>query len=487
MDSHLSGFLLRAKGLLPRNRFARSVSILAGGTVAGQGVVVAASPILTRLYSPEDFGVLAVFASLLGILGVIASLRYELAIPLPESDEEAANVTVLSLVVVLIMALLTAVIIIALRQPIAEALNTPILADYIWLLPVSLLLMGVYQVFNYWAIRAKTYPAIARTKLTQSLSMVVVQLVGYALGPLALLLGRVFGQAAGTTTLGSLALGSQRAAFSSVTPSGICVASTRYCNFPLYSSWAGLLNAAGSQTPPILFSIFYSTSAAGLYMLAHRVIALPMTLVGSAIADVFMPDAVEAVRKKRLRDSVASLQRQLAWIALPPAALLFVTAPEVFRVAFGADWEQAGEMVRWLAPMLFLQFIVSPLSRIFVALERQRLGLILQANLFLFRLGSLVAGGYLAIELLDAVIWYSIASGAGFIAYVVVIAFLTENSPRAFVMAWISNLPWLLLVLAPLLGVSFLKGSAMGWLDTLSLLVSMALLVFYYKQAFSWS
>ena len=116
-----------ARRLLPKNHFARSVGILAGGTAAGQAIIVAASPILTRLYTPEDFGVLAVYASLLSILGVVASLRYELAIPLPESDEEAANVTVLSLVVVLGMALVTAAIALPFRQPIAEALNTPVL------------------------------------------------------------------------------------------------------------------------------------------------------------------------------------------------------------------------------------------------------------------------------------------------------------------------------------------------------------------------
>ena len=74
-----------ARRLLPRNRFARSVSVLVGGTAAGQIIVMAASPILTRLYSPEDFGLLSVYAGLLGILGVIASLRYQLATPLERS------------------------------------------------------------------------------------------------------------------------------------------------------------------------------------------------------------------------------------------------------------------------------------------------------------------------------------------------------------------------------------------------------------------
>jgi O-antigen/teichoic acid export membrane protein len=300
-------------------------------------------------------------------------------------------------------------------------------------------------------------------------------------------LGRVFGQAAGTTTLGALAFVSRRNAFRNVTFSGVRKASVRYHKFPLYSSWAGLLNTGGSQGPPILFAAFYSAGAAGLYMLAHRVIAMPMTLVGSAIADVFMPNAVEAVREARLKDSVASLQRQLAWIAMPPAAILFVAAPDAFHIAFGADWEQAGQMVRWLTPMLFLQFIVSPLSRIFVALERQRLALILQANLFLLRLGSLVAAGYLAINLVDAVFWYGIASCIGFGAYVVAISIVSGNSLGAFIKSWLLCIPWLIIVLVPLLGIYYLKGPGLGLIQVLSLVISIIILIFYYKQAFSWS
>ncbi|MFP3982445.1 MAG: oligosaccharide flippase family protein [Desulfurivibrionaceae bacterium] len=467
--------------LLPSNRFARSVSVLAGGTAAGQAIVVAASPILTRLYSPEDFGVLAVFASLLGILGVIASLRYQLAIPLPESDEEAANVTVLSLLVVLGMALLTAAIAIPFRQPIADALNSPLLAEYIWLLPLGLLLMGVYQVFSYWAIRTRAFSAIARTKLTQSISMVAVQITGYALGPLALLIGRIFGQAAGTTTLGSLALGKRREAFRHMTRSGIREAACRYYNFPLYSSWAGLLNSGGTQLPPILFSMFYGPGAAGHYMLAHRIIALPMTLLGRAIADVFMPDAVEALRESRLRDSVVLVHKNLARIVLPPAAMLFIVAPDLFRIAFGPDWEEAGHMVRWLTPMLFLQFIVSPLSRIFVALERQRLSLALQGNLFLLRLGSLAIAGYLGIALLDAVFWYGIASAVGFFVYVYLIANITDISLLSFIRSWVLCLPWVFIVSFPVLITAFFfPGSAYLYI-MFTLALSITILSVYYR------
>jgi len=126
--------------LLPKNTFARGVSVLVGGTAAAQLLTVLAAPLLTRLYSPEDFGLLAVYGSLLALIGVMSSLRYELAIPLPEDDGEAANLAVLSLILVGISALLSGVLVLLLDTAIADALGVPALADYSWLLPVGVLL-----------------------------------------------------------------------------------------------------------------------------------------------------------------------------------------------------------------------------------------------------------------------------------------------------------------------------------------------------------
>lgn len=104
----MNGLLVRLERWLPRGSFVRNVAVLAGGTAAGQAIVVLASPVLTRLYTPEDFGVLAVYASLLCVLSTVATLRYELAIPLPKRDEDAAALVVLCLVIVLGMSLLVA-------------------------------------------------------------------------------------------------------------------------------------------------------------------------------------------------------------------------------------------------------------------------------------------------------------------------------------------------------------------------------------------
>ena len=439
------------KKLLPKNRFARSVSILAGGTAAGQAVVVLASPLLTRLYSPEDFGLLAVYASLLGIIGVVASLRYQLAIPLPEKDEEAAHVVVLSLLVVLGMTLLTILVVVFFRDPIAQAVNMPVLANYLWLLPLGLLLTGIYDIFNYWAIRIKAFPAIARTKFAQSLSMIGVQLGGFMLGPLALILGHVSGQAAGNTSLGMLAIRNRWSLFSRVSLKNVILAARRYRRFPIYSTWGGAFNTAGTQLPPLLFAALFSASAAGLYMLAHRVLSLPTALLGNSIADVFLSSAADARRNNNLGELVNKLHSTLAKLAMPPALILFITGPELFSLIFGPDWHKAGEVARWLAPMLYIKFIVSPLSRIFIVLEQLALNMFLQGVLLGSRVLSLVIIYILNGSFIEGVILYGAVSFLSYTLFLISITLLTKDHIKNFILPSLKIIPVSLFIIMPIL------------------------------------
>jgi len=422
----------KLKQLLPNNRFARSVPVLAGGTAAGQLIVIAASPILTRLYTPEDFGLLAVYAGILGILGVIANLRYQLAIPLPDSDEDAASIAALSLLVVVLITVLAAIAVWLFGAELVHLLNTPALETYLWLVPVGIFLVGIYQTLQYWALRTKLFSIIAKTKMVQSASVAGIQIIGAALGPVALLGGRTLGQAAVNLSLWKGIKSTLPAQGGSVNVKSILAMALKFKQFPLFSSWAGLLNASGSQVPPLFFAALFGPAAAGGYMLAQRVINMPLSVIGAAIADAFLPSSIDALREKRLGRHVASLFLALASLILPGATLLFFIAPGIFGVVFGEEWYLAGEIVRWLSPMLAIQFLISPVSRIFVTLERQGLALSLQASLFALRIGALLLAFLVNLSLLDAVKIFSLASALGYGLYFLVISKVAELDKQLF-------------------------------------------------------
>ncbi|MEO6959657.1 MAG: oligosaccharide flippase family protein, partial [Burkholderiaceae bacterium] len=202
----ITGLLTIIRRCLPKNQFARSVSVLAGGTAASQLLGLCAAPIVTRLFSPEDFGLLAVYGGLLGLFTVIASLRYELAILLPEDDQEAANIATLSLLIVVAISVLSILMALLGHVSISRLLGVPILSHYFWLLPFGVLLVGIYQVFGFWALRTKNFTAMSGTRLKQSLTSIIIQILGYKLGPVALLIGHAAGQGMGGFSLGKAAM-----------------------------------------------------------------------------------------------------------------------------------------------------------------------------------------------------------------------------------------------------------------------------------------
>ncbi len=427
--------------IVPKSRFARSASLLAGGAAAGQAVVVLASPILTRLYSPEDFGVLAVFASMLSILGIVASLRYQLAIPLPKSDVEAASVTALSAVVVTCMAMLAAAIAIPLRQTISESLNTPLLADYMGLLPLGLWLMGMYEVLNYWAIRKKAFGTIAQTKLTQSIGMIGVQIGGYTLGPIALLIGRIVGHAAGLAKLGAT-LKKDGNCFTEVRTSGIKKVLKRYRSFPLVSTWSGLSSAGGSQLPPIMIAIIIGPASAGLYALTHRVLSLPVGVISKSMGDVFYGEAIEAKSNGVLGHLVADIYSKMVAASLPIAILLFVSAPEVFPVLFGENWAQAGELASWMSFWIFFQFVTTPPGRVFLILERHGYALLFQLAFLMTTVVSIVIGGLWFNDLVAIIVVLVLGNSFVYCLRFIKILSLVGESAKELWSPLIRNLPY---------------------------------------------
>jgi len=402
------------RAILPKNAFARGVSVLVGGTAGAQLLTVLAAPLLTRLYSPEDFGVLAVYASLLALIGVISSLRYELAIPLPEDDTEAANVAALSLILVGISTLLSAVLVLLLGTPIAEALGVPALAGYLWLLPVGVLLGGAYSVFNYWSVRTKRFSTIAGTRLRQALATIAIQLAAFKLGGIALLLGQVAGQGVGTTSLARPALAMP--AFRQVSWGGVRQAAVRYRRFPIFTTWAGLFSTGGTQLPPLMIAAFFTAAGAGLYALAHRVLTLPMILVGSALQSVFLSSAPEALRNNQLGEKVHRLLDILTQIAVLPAAILVITGPDLFAIVFGEEWRQAGALAQWMTPWLVLQFCTGPLTIVNAVAEKQHLGLIMQVQLFTVRVVMLAIGAYHG-DVVFAIMLFSVGSAVSYLIF----------------------------------------------------------------------
>jgi len=398
---------------LPGGRFARSVTLLAGGTALGQAITVLVSPILTRLYTPEDFGIFGVYASILGIVTVVASLRYEYALPLPEDDETAANILVLCFLLLLGMTTLSWFAIQGLGNRIVSWANVPGLQPYLWLIPLGVLGAGTYQILNYWAVRKRDFPRIARTRLSRGMARAALQVgVGFAhSGPLGLLLGQFAGETAGSASLSLAAWRKDRAPFKAVSLRGIRQAGTRYKRFPLFSTWGSLLDALGGNVPQLLFAAFYGAVAAGWFGLGQRVIAAPLNIVVDSVAQVYFGEAARLPRDdpKAMKRLFFKLTGRLALIGGIPVAVICALAPWFFAIVFGPGWGTAGRYVQILGPMFAVRFAIVPLSHTLNVLERQDLYLIWDGTRFVLVVGALLMGRLLAFSHITAIGVYSLS------------------------------------------------------------------------------
>lgn len=412
-------FKRKAISLLPRGRFTRGVTLLAGGAALGQAINLLVSPVLTRLYSPADFGVFGVYASLLGIFVVVASMRYEYAILLPEDDMSAANILALCFVILLGTTIISTTVIYVFGDQIVTWAKVPELGYYLWLVPLGILGAGAYQILNFWALRKRDFVRIGRTRLTRGLARASLQVgLGFAApGPIGLLVGQLAGESAGSASLGAGAWSKDRAHIGAISLPRIRSVALRYRRFPVISSVASLIDTLGLNAPQLLFAAFYGAEVAGWFALGQRVIGAPLSIVVDSVAQVYFGEAARLPRDdpSSMRRLFLKLTVRLALIGAIPVALICVFAPWIFAVIFGSSWETAGRYVQILGLMFAVRFAVIPLQHTLNVLERQDLLLAWDSTRLILVVGALFVVKALGFSDIPAVAAYSLSMSVAYI------------------------------------------------------------------------
>jgi O-antigen/teichoic acid export membrane protein len=403
--------------------------VSAGG--AGQLVLLAAMPVATRLYEPGDFGVAAVFGAIMSALLMISSLRYEMAIALPRTDEHAQVLVRLCVALTLIAGVLTLAAVAFWRGPIASLLGVPQLAPVLWLLPLAVVGAGVYRIFSFWAVRREAFGLIARTRVLQPLSNAAVQVILGVIhaGPVGLVAGQLAGTAVGGTSLA-------RGARLWVYPRRVELrrwrtVARRYIRFPKFDVPAAFADTLSLQLPNLILASLFGPVIAGFYMLADRAIVVPLALLGQALGQVIYSRSRETVADGSMLTMVVRTVKVLGSGVALLAVFSVPLGPLLFATVFGEEWRGAG----LYASILFLgfgaQFVFSSISVALPASGGQHLSLAVNAMLLAVKSAALYFG-YIRGSALDAIIAYSAVTVAGnALAIAVVIAHLERCAPNA--------------------------------------------------------
>jgi len=405
---------------------------VAGGTAISQGLLVLASPVLTRLYSPADFGVLAVYLYLVTTLVIVASFRYESALPIPEDDREAIQLLAVCVLLVALTTSLASVGLYLARERILSWMGSPALAAYLWLVPVSILGAGSYQVFNCWAIRKGGYGRIARTKVTQGLTTLGLQLAvgAVAPGPVGLLVGDAAGRTNGTRTLAMLDWREDWRRLRTVRPGEMWRVLVRFRRFPFISSGTAFMNTLNLRLPALLLAVHFGPAVAGGFTLAQRVFALPSSVIGESVAQVYFGECA------RLNHGGGNLMalflgtvKRMALLGLPVMLLSSLAGYYLFPVVFGPAWKEAGFFAVAIAPMALAQFAGACADGSLLVLERQDLSFYREVLRSTLLAGAILAAYLLKLRPLGAVCLFGAAGMVAYLGYGLVTWYAIHSHP----------------------------------------------------------
>lgn len=351
---------------------------LVGGATIGQGVALAATPVLTRIYSPEEFGQFAVFLAVVMAATALSAGRYDMAVPLPADDRDAVSVAKLALAIVLGLSTLLAVAVglVWLVSP-DVVLNSNL--QWLYLVPITVFVGGVNLVLYSLASRRRAFGRMGTSILIRQAWVATTQIGLGLVGAesFGLAAGMVLGSAAALVMLIPSAVVDFREHRSST--SDAMKVAKRYSGFLRHSLPATALGVTANNAQAPMIGVVYGATSVGYWSLSQRVLMTPTSLVGQAYSDVFYRNALDLYRDHSdLRPYFYRTLRFLFLASVPPFLLVAVLGPQLFRILFGEEWEVAGYYAAILVPWMFLRFLSSPVSRICMVVERNEVDLWIQ-------------------------------------------------------------------------------------------------------------
>ena len=394
----------------PKSEFSQNVLILMTGTSIAQAIPIAISPILTRIYTPEDFGTFALYMSIVSIIAVLATARYEQAIILPKKDEDSINIVALSMLIALCISFISLVIIVIFNESIVNLIGIDELSSWLYLIPISVFLTGVYQSLNYWTNRKKQYKQLATSKVAQSVATATTNLglgsISFGFG--GLILARLTGQLISVFVLLKKVLVKDRLLFEEVKILKVLALMKRYKKFPIVNSANAIIDSLRLASINILIARFFTHSVLGQFVLAWQMVQIPISLLGTSLSQVFF-QKISKVRKEELHEIVKIFLIKASLVSLPIFLIIYFFAVDIFEFVFGKNWKLAGTLASTMAPWIFLNFLSGPMASVFIVLNKQELVLKVSILYMLVPISILIFGRDLEFLYLWSLITYSMS------------------------------------------------------------------------------
>jgi lipopolysaccharide exporter len=398
------------------NELFRNISTLVAGTLVAQFIVVVIQIFLRRIFPAEDFGAFAIYISITGILMILATFRYEMAIVLPEKTSDATNMVFLGIILSFLFNLILFFVIFFFKDQFADLLNLkPSYSFILYFSPVSIFLFSSYQVINYYLVREKKYNAVSVNKISRRFAEGVTQTGLGMAGKYST--GLIYGDITGhlvNNIAGWVQLIRGGFIFRYFSIRSQWQLLLKFREFPVYNLIPSFLNAASMHLPLIMIARLYAQETAAYFDLTRWVLAFPASLLALSISQVMLQSISEKSRKKlSIRSDIRQLIVVLSIISATMVIFIMLWGPWLFSIYAGSEYRISGVFAQILVAGAAIKLVVSPLSSTFIALNRIRLGSVWQAAYFicicsLFLLDGLEVIDFLKIYLAIDIFMYGI-------------------------------------------------------------------------------
>lgn len=410
-----------------KKEFVKNVLTLITGSALSQVVIYASILLLTRLFSTELFGIYTLFSSATLILKPLATLQYEFAIVLPKRDKDALNLAGFSFIILAFYCLLLLIIIFLFNESITDFFNITKLANFIYLLPLSVFLFGSVSIFDYWNNRTNMFKNISKGLLTKSAVMSSTQLVmGFSsLNSLGLIPGMLLGQFMQLLFLIKASAKSMIKLTKGLSLKRMLFLAKRYKDIPVFNTIINLTNNLSNELPVLLITKYFGLASSGIYGLATKFTRAPVGIFQQSINQVFFNKASKIYNDEGdLHDLVIKTAKHLLFISsflfIPLFAISFF-----LDIIFGENWKDVGLYSRIIIPWLFFAFLSNPITPLILILNKQKTMVVFDVFLLIFRFLALFLGYYFYDNIVISLILFS---GVGMLFNILIFMYLLKTS-----------------------------------------------------------
>ena len=373
----------------------RNFAKLLSANVVAQVIGLIVYPILTRIYAPEDFGLLNLFLSISGVLVILSTAEYYNAIVLPKNDKEGMEVSCLCVCILLLVVGLT-VLTTFFSNEIALLFNTPALANYYWLMPILVLVSGGWNILNYWYVRSAQYSSISRYQLSQSTFSAVTK-IGF--GHFGVLQGGMIYSIvlapAISLVISVLSLVRNKMASSWSCPSwnNLKYVACHYHKFPLYSLPRSFVNMLAGQLPVLLLTPLFGSQYVGWWTMALLLGFMPISMITKSIYQVLYQHTTDRVNNNQ---PIGVYFRRFTLFVLvigsPLFGILYWFLPDLTLLFLGEGWDETGVYLRWMLPWLLSSILTSSTGFLADIFFKQQIGFAFEMLTAILRVIGVLVG-----------------------------------------------------------------------------------------------